>query len=780
MNKILLNGTDWKLVYVKNERLVSDGETFDTDELKSRGYTEIPATVPGNLEIDLERSGKKEDVFYGKNFRDRACEYLHAYYYRDFDYDGSLASPMLVFEAIDTVSDVYLNGIHIAHTEDMFISQEIEVSGALKIGSNRLTVHIRPAVIEARKYPITMNEIAQTFNKEALHIRKAAHMYGWDIMPRIVSAGIWRPVYLLERKPDRISEVYCCTRSVDTENNTASLYFMYNTELSADEIDRYALKVSGKCKDSVFSHDIELLHSNGYCGIHVDNARFWWPRNAGNPDLYDLTVTLLKDGKEVDTYTTRLGIRTVKLDRTSLAGENGKFMFIINGKPIFCLGTNWVPADALHSRDAERIPQIMPLIKDIGCNMIRIWGGGVYEDDYLYDYCDENGIMIWQDFMMGCGVYPLDSDFEQKMIKEVTSVVKRLRGHASLVLWAGDNEDDTACVYAWGGGIPRDPNEFIKVTRKTIPSVLRMHDYSRPYLPSSPYVDEAGYKNNALGISEDHLWGPRDYFKGDFYGKSVCHFASETGYHGCPSPKSLEKYVPQDKLWTSTDPSNWNGIDNDVWLAHATTVAEKDDPSDYRIRLMADQVTTLFGSSVPNTLSDFAKASQISQAEAKKFFIERFRVTKWYRTGIIWWNIMDGWPQISDAIVDYYFCKKAAYHYVKRSQEPVCLMFNEPSNGLLTLHAVNDLGVDKKITYKVTSFNSGNVLASGICVAKADASVPVCSVEAPETEKDFLFIEWECDGKKYSNHYVTNIKDLDYKTYLGYISKCGYDEFEGF
>lgn len=306
-----------------------------------------------------------------------------------------------------------------------------------------------------------------------------------------------------------------------------------------------------------------------------------------------------------------------------------------------------------------------------------------------------------------------------------------------------------------------------------------MHDYARPYLPSSPYVDEEAYRTDGK-ISEDHLWGPRDYFKGKYYKNTVCHFASETGYHGCPSPLSLEKYIPKEYLFTAENQYDWNGINNEMWLAHASSPETETGPYLYRIRLMADQVTTLFGATVPCDLDSFARASQISQAEAKKYFIERFRVTKWRRTGIIWWNLIDGCPQISDAVVDYYYCKKLAYHYIKRSQEPLALMFDEPENGILTLYAVNDLTRNAEFTYKVTDMTEGEVVFEGKGFAPADSSSSLCSLGIKENEKHFYLIEWKIDGESYSNHYMTNIRDIDYSEYMGYIKKCGYDQFEGF
>lgn len=781
MKKISLNGSDWKLIYVKNSVLVKDGNCDDLDTLRSRGYSEIPATVPGNLEIDLEKAGKIEDPFWADNHRKRDCEYLHCFYTKEFDYDGSLEFPSLYFEGIDTFAEVYLNGVKLGSTCNMLIPDEIRISDELKIGKNTLTVHIHPTAIVARGFTHALNDNAMKYNAESLYVRKAPHMFSWDIMPRMVSAGIWRPVWLKENKVDEITEFYCYTRRVDLKNKYANLYCFFNSRISEDECLDYELEIKGECGDSVFYTRQKLLHTSGSIELGVSGAKFWWPRFNGEQNLYGITVTLYYMGKVKDVYTTRIGIRTVELDRTSTTDENGngEFCFKINGKKIFCMGTNWVPVDALHSRDAERLPEILPMLTDINCNIIRLWGGNVYENDILYNFCDEQGVMIWQDFIMGCGVYPQSQRFQQEIHREAVSVIKRLRDHASIILWAGDNENDITCMSGWGGQMHRDPNENV-LTRHSLKQAVQNHDYTRPYLPSSPYIDEEAYRSGKKP-SEDHLWGPRDYFKGSFYSTSVCHFASETGYHGCTSPKSIKKFIPKESLWTSESSDGWGGIDNHMWLAHAASLEDvKPDPFTYRIRLMADQVTTLFGKSVPNTLEDFAKASQISQAEAKKYFIERFRLSKWRRTGIIWWNLIDGWPQFSDAVVDYYGIKKLAYSYIKRSQTPVCMMCDEPKGNTVSVYAVNEFDADETLEYEITDLTTGKLLVKSTALAEGRSSVCVYKFDIEPGEKHFYLIKWTHGEKEYSNHYMTNIKDIDYGEYLRYISKCGYDCFEGF
>ena len=283
------------------------------------------------------------------------------------------------------------------------------------------------------------------------------------------------------------------------------------------------------------------------------------------------------------------------------------------------------------------------------------------------------------------------------------------------------------------------------------------------------------------GVStpEEHTWGPRDYFKGNYYKNTVCHFVSEVGYHACPSPESVAKFIPKEEMWPW---DRGNGTPHASWLAHCTTMVDSMDTDfSYRIQLMADQVDVLFEQK-PDNLSDFAKMSQISQAEADKYFIEKYRISKPRRTGIIWWNIVDGWPQFSDAVVDYYYTKKLAYHYIKRSQTPVCLMFDEPENNLLPLYVSNDTFEGKNVQFKVTNITDGKVVSEGSAFAEADKSAKLAAINIQPDEKKFYLIEWTIDGDEtiYKNHYFTNVIKIDYNHYMDCLKKCGLDQFEGF
>ena len=244
--------------------------------------------------------------------------------------------------------------------------------------------------------------------------------------------------------------------------------------------------------------------------IDVHDPMLWWPRGYGDPNLYQVTTQLLQNDKVIASREDSVGIRKLELIRTETtsAEKPGQFLFKVNGVPILVKGSNWVPADAFHSRDAARYEKILALVTDLECNMLRCWGGNVYEDDAFFDICDRNGIMVWQDFAMACAIYPQTPEFLEVMRQEAISVVRKLRNHPSLALWSGDNEVDQSYFFS---GLDPAHN---KITREVLPQVVFQCDPYRPYLPSSPYMSpEVIATGNLKLMPEDHLWGPRDYFK---------------------------------------------------------------------------------------------------------------------------------------------------------------------------------------------------------------------------------------------------------------------------
>ena len=769
----------WKLTIVENK----DAEEnrfcpVSVREVEDSPFGCIPAQVPGNFELDMMRAGLLSDLYYADNvLLAQRLENRHLWYAARFTVQpDEKTEAFLTLEGIDTAAEIFLDGEKIGESEDMFLPFTYRLDDVAP-AEHELVVHIIPAMIYARNRHLPAAACTNRFCDDSLKIRKAPYMFGWDIMPRIVSAGLWKPAYVEYRPKDRIDEVFLYPHSLSERR--ADMRIRIAVTVADDFIAEYAFRVEGRCGDSVFRFDCPLMSVDALEGFGVETPRLWYPRNYGEPDLYDVTVTLLKNNEERDRVSFRSGLRIVELERTSLAGDGGEFVFRVNGKKIFAMGSNLVPTDAFPSRMKNYTRRQCEMLSDLGCNIVRCWGGNVYPDEDFFDYCDEHGILVWQDFSMACGRYPEDEKTRALIEAEVTHVVKAFRNHASLAVWAGDNECDgyEGRQYFEGRRCNAvDPN-LHSLTRGVIPFVLRNEDFTRPYLPSSPYADSTAFREDKLDqAAEQHLWGPRDFFKGPFYVDSTAHFASETGYHGCPSPESLKKFISPASIDQMGDGKK---SDNPEWMLHSSTFrTDRFAPFNYRISLMIRQVERLFGSA-PEDLTRFALMSQISQAEAKKFFIEHFRCAKWRRTGVIWWNLIDGWPQVSDAVVDWYGTKKLAYGYVKRSQQAFCLMFDEPKDGVLTLTAANDTREAVRVDYTVTDLAADRVVLSGRCHALPDETVPVAALR--ESTGSFYLIEWNGTAAG-RNHYAADIyRGLDTDRYVACMKKAGFFEaLEGF
>lgn len=764
--RVCLDG-NWELAFCRHDDYK---EVNSRKQIENAGFKIIQGNVPGNFELDFQRAGIIDEPFFANNVLNlQEYEDVHLWYIKKFSYEKTDLVPNILFDGIDTFSEIFLNGKLLGTTDNMLIEHKFYPENLL-FGDNELVIHIFPTAVKARELPSYPLEGAAIYNYGGLHVRKAPHMYGWDIMPRILSGGIWRSVWLEEESSDCIEETYLYTNNVkENQESTTTLY--YRVKATLGNIQRYSLKITGSCGKSSFEKIEKLWFTSGKLTIKINDSQLWWPMDKGAQNLYDVKVELLCDGQKVDEKDFCFGLRVVELEREAAnSNYKGKFNVKVNGKKVFIHGTNWVPADAFHSRDKERIPKMIDMAVDLKCNMIRCWGGNVYEDDLFFDLCDKNGILVWQDFSMACATYPRDIEFCKKLEKEAISVVKKLRQHPSLFMWAGDNENDLVNMDGWYG-IPSDPQENI-LTRQILPSVVSREDPARPYLPSSPYVHNEFVKGIDK-LVEDHLWGPRDYYKSPFYTtENNPRFVSETGYHGSVSPESAKKFLSEEALWPMEN--------NKEWLTHAASMEPFNCAYDYRIKLMKKQVETIFGQ-FPDNFNDFAIASQICEAEAIKFYIEKFRIDSENRGGILWWNLIDGWPQFSDSVVDYYFCKKQAYFNIKNSQQPLCLMFGETDGNKRTLYAVNNLLTDVSFDYKVTDVSNDNVVVcKGSGTIGSETTIELDSINDENGKKGMYLITWESDELCGKNHYLYGEPIYSLKDCLDWYKKSNIWCAEGF
>jgi len=747
MKTLSLNG-QWQLKFFEQDSIRGN----DIKNLPS-----IPCSVPGNVELDLSEAGiLPNDLYMGENIKE--AEKYETY---EWWYETSFPKPdisncervKLHFEGVDCFAEYYLNDSPIGTSANALIPHEFDITNKI-IDNNILQVRIKSAMIAAyeTEYETFVLKNAWQADPEAIYTRKPAHCYGWDIMPRAVSAGIWKDVELRLESRAEIKDIFYCVDHIT--DNSAVLKFIYDIDCSVYDIKKLKLKIIGQYKDKKFEKEICPGFKVGGTLIEIEDPALWWPYGYGESAIYDTIASLEYDGEVISEKKFNVGIRTLKLNRTEVTdGVDGKFEFIVNGEKIICKGSNWVPMDAYHSRDRQRYAKALELVRDIGCNILRLWGGNVYEQEEFYDFCDRNGIMIWQDFSMACHAYPQDDKFNKALQHEAKVIITALRNHTCIILWSGDNENDEL-LFANG----TDPNDN-RPTRRTILEMVRIYDGTRPYLPSSPYICSEVFDKHRRDIfPEAHLWGPRDYFKSAYYTKYSAHFVSEIGYHGCPCEESIRKFIEPEYVWPYQN--------NPQWILHSSD----QHGNDSRVLLMERQIRQLFGT-VPDNLPDYSLASQISQAEAKKFFIENVRCNRETKSGIIWWNLIDGWPQMSDAVVDYYYVKKLAYEYIKRSQQPFAIMMREIESWNSALVAANDTLTEKAGTYKLTRYDSNEVIAEGEFTVAPNSAETLCQVPLMYSDKALYIITWNVNGVEYRNHYLAGYPAFDFNKYKEYLKE---------
>lgn len=731
-------------------------------ELKRNKYDCFEVKVPCEFENELQKNGYLDDLYFSDNiFCAQKYEYYHQWYSTNF-YKTEDDSE-LILDGIDTIADIFLNGKYLGSTDNKFLEYRFSLKGLQK-KLNEIVIHIYPAIKAAYNQDVGMGNYSFDYNISSLSIRKSPCSYGWDIFPRILGGGIWKPVHIKEREKLEFDEAYLYTRRVYDNMSEIGAYYSIKTDINLKNCE---IVIEGACKDSKLYHKRRVYGNKGAVYFDFENPKLWNPIGYGEQNLYDVSFKLFCEGRLLTEKKLKFGIRTIKLLRTAQAEPDGKFEFIVNNKKIFVLGTNWVPLDCFHTKSPEKLSKALGLVKDLSCNMVRVWGGGYYESEEFYNYCDENGILVWQDFMMACAVYPHNDNFANMLRKEATYIVKKLRQHTSIALWSGDNECD--CAHNWVC-VPRDPTDNV-LTRNILPQVIKEHDFIRPFLPSSPYMEGDAYMT--WNLAEWHQWAQGVFFKDDAYKNLPNEFISETGYLGLPSINSLKEFLREpEKFYLNKEEFT------PEYLAHLCSM-EDGTAGKYVFRMpcIFKHAKDLFGY-VPDDLNDLVQMTQISQAEALKYFIERLRIKKERNGGIIIWNLLDGYTQISDAVVDYYFRKKLSYYYIKRSQQRLCLIFDEP-NPDLELYCVNDNLTDETITYKVTDLESGQVVISGEVIAKKDSSIKIGKILEKDLNKTMYLIEWTTSkNEKFKNHYFAKMPNIDYNKYLLYMERAGFEHFE--
>jgi len=639
----------------------------------SRENRWLPATVPGTVHLDLMNNKIIPDPYKDEN--EKKVQWVEN---EDWDYQTSFAISAtefknqnidLVFHGLDTFSEIYVNGTLLQSTDNMFRTWTLPVKKNLHIGENILKVRFRSAInmgkVLAGKVPFTMPESPRSF------IRKAQYQFGWDWAPRLVTSGIWKEVQLNFWNQAKLENLKIEQKNITRQR--ADL--LVHAEILADRDGKYSVLINGISRNISLKSGINKIS----LPYQIKNPKLWQPNGWGEPNLYTLKISLEKDSKMISEKDERIGLRTVELiqDKDS---KGKSFYFKVNGNPMYVRGTNWIPADSFSPRiTKEKYHKLIKDSKDAHMNMIRIWGGGIYEDDEFYKACDENGILVWQDFMFAGSFYPSDEHFLNNIEEEVKDQITRLQNHPCLALWCGNNEVDEAIVN-WGyqkqfNYSKQDSlqvwNDYKKVFHEVIPDAIKKYATADRtiYWPSSPSIGWG--HNESLTEGDSHYWGVwwgEQPF--EIYNEKVGRFMSEYGFQGMPTletTKSMFSGTPELNLRNATVKAHekhargWEIIDNYM-------------ERDYKI---------------PQDFVKYNYISQLLQARGMQIAIEAHRRAKPYNMGTLYWQLNDCWPVVSWSSVDYLGNWKALHYQLKRSFANQVVLAEE-KDGLLNFYLVND------------------------------------------------------------------------------------------
>ena len=731
----------------------------------------FPASVPGTVYTDLLENGQMEDPFWKDN-ENKALALME----KDYEYETVFQCDelrkskkvWLRFEGLDTIADVYVNEKHVGNAENMHRIWEYDVTDVLTDGDNTLRVYFHsPLQYIKEAYAKQPTRGSEDAMDGFVHIRKAHCMFGWDWGAHLPDAGMFRPVYLMGVEEGRIDSVRIHQIH---EEGKVSLEFSVLRNPAED------LKKEIPCGgDDGFTYNVQVTAPDGTVVTAVDspknveiaNPQLWWPNGIGKQPLYEVSVTLYKDGKEVDVWTRKIGLRTMTMHLEP--DEWGiSFAHQVNGKDIFAMGADYIPEDHLLGRvNPGTTRKLLEQCKAANFNAVRVWGGGYYSEDWFYDICDELGLMVWQDFMFACAVYDLTPEFEANIRAEFVDNIKRLRHHASLGLWCGNNEMEQFVSEGNWVSKPSEVRDYLFMYERVIPEVLKQYDPDTFYWPASP---------SSGGSFDD----PRDPNRGDVHYWDVWHgnkpfsdyrnyffrYASEFGFQSFPSMKTIETI--------SDDPADWN-IFSYIMEKHQRNAGANGKILNYL------QQTYRYPTQFPVLLY----ASQMLQAEAIKYGVEHFRRNRGRCMGAIYWQLNDCWPVASWASIDYWGRWKALHYYAKRFFAPVMVSCEE--QGWMTaaadmnrehfefeksirLNVTNETLNDKKVTVKWALRNADS---SVVRQEETQVAVPALSsvwldkVEFPEVDYFSQYVSYEAweEGKCISEGTVI----FSYPKYFRYL-----------
>ncbi len=720
-----LNLTSWQLK--QSEQLMQPSSL--KQEQASKDW--LPAQVPGSVQQTLLGAGLIPDPYYGLN--EKEVQWVGE---KDWLYRSSfqvseimLAKPHLdlCFDGLDTFATVYLNGEKILISDNMFVPYRVSVKDKVKLGDNELVIHFESPWRCGREIEAQQGRRPHwNGDSSRLFVRKAQYHYGWDWGPVILCVGPWRDVYI-ESYETRIADVETKTK-LSPDFKQAELDVMMSLEGLQSDVTLELYSPDGKLLEaknakhnkglqrSLQQQVVAGHHSHGDNGMippvedssllgttdggelretfSLAHPQLWYPHGYGQQPLYKLVV-------KIQTGTTKelkIGFRDIQIIQEPVKDEAGSsFFFKVNGIEMFVGGANWIPDDLLLNRISdERYRERITQARDCNMTMLRVWAGGIYEPDIFYDLCDELGLMVWQDFMFACGIYPIHSEFLENVKREAEANIKRLRHHASLALWCGNNEDYAIAESIGQYGEKGDASQFEAraIYEKLLPEVCAKLDPTRFYWPGSPYGGPNSFDQT---IGDRHTWdiwhGPMVPYQQ--YTRYEGRFVSEFGMQSYPSLQALESVTPEHERFPQSRT-----------VLHHNRAALPDGTPDGHRRIavyISDNVRD------PVTLSGYVYSTQFIQAEAMKYAYSGFR-RRWGASGkravggALVWQLNDCWPVTSWAIVDSFGIEKPAYYAIKRELEPITLGLWRTNEGC-EIWATNRKETSRAGTLELRAYN---------------------------------------------------------------------------
>ena len=622
-----------------------------TMEASSGKFPAVAATVPGSVYHDLLTAGLIPDPFY----RDNENEALKLMdqdftYSRSFSVDEALLAcdaVLLRCEGLDTLATVTVNDRVVGSACNMHRIWEYDVRDVLVPGKNRISVRFgSPTQYIKAQYALDPADGSSDAMVGFPSIRKAHCMFGWDWGPRLPDAGIWRDISIIGVEKARIDNVL-----VKQFHEDGVVRLDVTASLDRVTCDRVQVKVTVTTPDGTV-----LEAPDGK--VEIENPQLWWPAGFGEQPLYRVDVVLSSGDVTLDTWSRRIGLRTMTVSRKKDQwGES--FSHCVNGVDIFAMGADYIPEDNLLPRvNPERTRRLLEDARAANMNCVRIWGGGYYPDDFFYDICDELGLLVWQDFMFACAVYNLTEEFEENIIAEFRDNVRRLRHHPSLALWCGNNEmEQFVDVGNWVGRHSQKA-DYIKMYEYIIPKVLKQEDPQAFYWPASPSSGGSFDNPNDENRGDVHYWDVWHGLKSfPEYRKFFFRYVSEFGFQSFPCMETIESFtLPEDR-----------NVFSYVMEKH-----QRNASANGRIAFYLSQMYLM-----PHDLSGFVYSSQLLQAQAMQYGEEHWRRNRGRCMGAVIWQLNDCWPVASWASIDYFGRWKAMHYYAKRFFAPVLISCHE-------------------------------------------------------------------------------------------------------